>query len=239
MFRVPRNRVVSRDRLLERVWGYEPSIETRSVDVHIGRLRRKLRSAGHQIETVVGLGYRFVDAARVARERPLRPASRWMRDSRGPAVESAARSTLMPQPTQTFKNHARFLPPFHFFVIPVLFINFVDTVWQLYESPSGRAAWTIVVAAALLVLALLARTMPLRVQDRVIRLEMRLRLKDTLPLELQGRINELTCAQLVALRFASDDELPALVRETLAGTLPSQKSIKERVRNWQADFLRV
>jgi hypothetical protein len=145
----------------------------------------------------------------------------------------------MPQPSQTLSNHARFLPPFHFFVIPVMLINFLYTVWQLYEAPSGGAAWTIVVAAALLMLAFLARTMPLRVQDRIIRLEMRLRLKDTLPLELQGRINELTCQQLIALRFASDDELPALVRETLAGTLTSQKAIKERIRNWQGDFLRV
>src|SRR5476651_2572363 len=56
-----KNRVVSRDRLLERVWGYERLVETRSVDVHVGRLRSKLRTAGHQIETVVGLGYRFVD----------------------------------------------------------------------------------------------------------------------------------------------------------------------------------
>jgi len=56
-----KNRVVSRDRLLERVWGYERVVETRSVDVHVGRLRSKLGSAGRQIETVVGLGYRFVD----------------------------------------------------------------------------------------------------------------------------------------------------------------------------------
>ena len=56
-----RNRVVSRDRLLERVWGYERVIETRSVDVHVGRLRNKLGGAGRQIETVVGLGYRFID----------------------------------------------------------------------------------------------------------------------------------------------------------------------------------
>ena len=56
-----RNRVLSRDRLLQRVWGYEPSIETRSVDVHVGRLRQKLGTAGRHIETVVGLGYRFVE----------------------------------------------------------------------------------------------------------------------------------------------------------------------------------
>ena len=56
-----KNRVVSRDRLLERVWGYDRLVETRSVDVHVGRLRSKLRAAGRQIETVVGLGYRFID----------------------------------------------------------------------------------------------------------------------------------------------------------------------------------
>jgi hypothetical protein len=145
---------------------------------------------------------------------------------------------MAPSP-QTVKNHARFLPPFHFFVVPVLLINFLYAVWQLYQAPSGSAAWSIVVALALVMLALLARTMALRVQDRLIRLEMRLRLKDALPFDLQGRVNELTCPQLVALRFAGDDEMPALVRDVLSGTLTSQKAIKERVRSWQGDYLRV
>ena len=88
-------------------------------------------------------------------------------------------------------------------------------------------------------LALLARVMAVTVQDRVIRLEMRHRLKDTLPVDLHGRINDLTPRQLVALRFASDDEMPALVREVLAGNLTTQKAIKQRVKNWQGDYLRV
>lgn len=145
----------------------------------------------------------------------------------------------MPQSTQTFKNHARFLPPFHFFVVPVLLINFLNSIRHIYLAPSRSTGWAAVVAAALLMLALLARIMAVTVQDRVIRLEMRLRLKDTLPWDLQGRVNELTRQQLVALRFASDDEMPALVRETLAGTLTSQKAIKERVKNWQGDYLRA
>ena len=144
----------------------------------------------------------------------------------------------MPQAPQTLKNHARLLPPFHFFVIPVLFINFLNAIWNVYQMPSGSTAWALVVAAALLTLAFLSRIMALTVQDRVIRLEMRHRLKDTLPFDLQPRINELSPKQLVALRFASDDEMPALVREVLAGNLATQKAIKERVKNWQGDYLR-
>ena len=144
----------------------------------------------------------------------------------------------MPQ-TQTLKNHTRLLPPFHFFVIPVLSINFLNEIRHLYLQPSRHFAWTLVVAAALLTLGFLARVMAVTVQDRVIRLEMRHRLKDTLPVDLHGRINELTPKQLVALRFASDDEMPALVRDVLAGNLATQKAIKERVKNWQGDYLRA
>ena len=139
---------------------------------------------------------------------------------------------------QTYKNHARLLPPFHFFVIPVLFINFLNEIRHVYQGPSLHTAWILIVAAALLTLGLLARIMTVTVQDRVIRLEMRHRLKDTLPLDLHGRINDLTPKQLIALRFAGNDEMPTLVREVLAGTLTTQKAIKERVKNWQGDYLR-
>jgi hypothetical protein len=144
----------------------------------------------------------------------------------------------MPQTAQTIKNHTRLVPPFHFFVLPVLLINLVNTLRHLYLAPSISEGWTVVVAAALLLLALLARNMAVTVQDRVIRLEMRHRLKETLPLDLHSRIRELTPRQLVALRFASDEEMPALVREILAGNLVTQKAIKERVKNWQADYMR-
>lgn len=144
----------------------------------------------------------------------------------------------MPQTPQTLKNHARLLPPFHFFVIPVLFIHFLSTIQGAYQALSISTAWAVVVATALLTLAFLARTMPLTVQDRVIRLEMWLRLRDALPADLQSRVHELTPKQLVALRFASDAELPQLVREVLAGNLSSSKAIKERVKDWQGDDLR-
>jgi uncharacterized protein DUF6526 len=145
----------------------------------------------------------------------------------------------MPQPPQTLKNHTRLLPPFHFFVIPVLLINVLNEIRHVYLVPSRHFVWTLVVAAALLTLGFLSRIMAVTVQNRVIRLEMRHRLKDVLPVDLHKRVNELTPQQLIALRFASDEELPALVREVLAGNLVTQKAIKERVKNWQGDHLRA
>jgi hypothetical protein len=145
----------------------------------------------------------------------------------------------MAQTTQTFKNHARFFPLFHFFIAPVLMINFFVTVWQLYKQPSGTAAWNVVVALTLVLLATAARLMALTVQDRVVRLEMRLRMQQVLPPDLLARVGEITRSQFVALRFASDAELPDLTREVLAGKLTTQKAIKERVRNWQPDYLRA
>jgi hypothetical protein len=145
----------------------------------------------------------------------------------------------MAQQTQTFKNHARFLPAFHFFVLPVLLINVLNTLRQLYLAPSRSTGFAVVVAAALLTLGFLSRVMALSVQDRVIRLEMRLRLREWLPPALVARINELTPRQLIALRFASDAELSDLVREVLDGKLATQKEIKMRVKNWQEDWLRA
>jgi hypothetical protein len=140
---------------------------------------------------------------------------------------------------QSSKNHARLLPGFHLFVVPVLFVNLLNTFRHLYLSPSPNTIWAVVVAAALLMLALVARMMALTVQDRLIRLEMRLRLREILPPELHGRIHELTYRQLIAMRFASDAELPQLTQEVLAGQLPTSKDIKNRITNWQADWLRA
>jgi len=145
----------------------------------------------------------------------------------------------MAERVQTYKNHSRLLPPFHFFVLPVLLLNFLNEARKLWRYPSEGAALAAVVAAALLTLGFLARTQALAVQDRVIRLEMRLRLRQVLPPELHARINDLTPRQLVALRFASDAELTELVREVLDGKLRSSKEIKLRVKSWQSDFLRA
>ena len=144
----------------------------------------------------------------------------------------------MPQPPQTAEHHTRFFPPFHFVLLPVLLLNILVAAWNVYQVPIAGTAWALVMAVALLTLALLARAMALTVQDRVIRLEMRLRLQDALPQDLRSRMHELTRRQLVALRFASDREMPDLVREVLAGNLPTSKAIKGRVKDWQADYLR-
>jgi hypothetical protein len=116
--------------------------------------------------------------------------------------------------------------------------NWIYTIWNAIQAPSGSTVWAVVVALALLTLAFLARIMALRVQDRVIRLEMRSRLKDVLPSDQYGHITQLTPRQLVALRFASDDEMPRLVGEVLAGNLVEPKAIKQSVKNWQPDYLR-
>jgi hypothetical protein len=141
--------------------------------------------------------------------------------------------------TQSYKNHIRFFPLFHFFIAPVLMINFFVTLWQLYRQPSGAAAWNVVVALTLVLIATAARLMALTVQDRVVRLEMRLRMQQVLTPDLLSRVNEITRQQFVALRFASDAELPDLTREVLAGKLTTQKAIKERVRQWQPDYFRA
>lgn len=144
----------------------------------------------------------------------------------------------MPQP-QSFKNHARLFPPFHFFVIPVLFLNFLNSIRHVWLAPSRSTVFALIVAAALLMLGFLSRIMALTVQDRLIRLEMRLRLREVLPSDLQARVGDLSVKQLIALRFACNAELPDLVREVLAGKLATQKEIKQRVKEWQADYLRA
>ena len=144
----------------------------------------------------------------------------------------------MAETPQTLKNHVRFFPPFHFFVAPIMLLNVVYNVIRFYRLQTLGSAWGIVLSLGLLTLAFTARLMALTVQDRVIRLEMRLRLRDVLPPDLQMRVPELTRQQLVALRFASDAEMAALMREVLAGNVTTNRAIKERVRDWQGDYLR-
>jgi len=144
----------------------------------------------------------------------------------------------MPQ-TQTYKNHTRFFPPFHFFVMPVLLINFLNSIRHVWNRPMRDTWFELLVAFTLIMLALTSRVQAVAVQDRVIRLEMQLRLRGLLPADLQGRIGELTRQQLVALRFAGDAELPGLVRDVLAGKLSTSKAIKEQIKDWQGDFLRA
>lgn len=140
---------------------------------------------------------------------------------------------------QTYANHTRFDPPFHFFVIPVAAITVLLAIWNLIRGPvSFAAAWSVVVALAALVAAFKIRLYALKAQDRIIRLEERLRLSTLLPEPLRGRIGELTAGQCVALRFASDAEVAALVEKALAGSLRGGE-IKKSIATWRPDYFRI
>jgi hypothetical protein len=140
---------------------------------------------------------------------------------------------------QNFENHTKLVPAFHFFVLPVFLINLIWSIVHAVRSFSAHSAFSVLLALAFVLLALLGRMFALTVQDRVIRLEMRLRMMQLLPQELRPRILDFTVDQLVSLRFASDAELPALARKVLDENLTDRKAIKKLIRNWQADFLRA
>jgi hypothetical protein len=140
--------------------------------------------------------------------------------------------------SQTFANHARFDPPYHFFVIPVFAITWIISLVLLIRNPSFLAAWRLVAATALVILAVKARFYALRVQDRVIRLEERLRLAGLLPEAQRARIAQLSEDQLIGLRFASDEEFTGLAQRAVTEKL-SKKEIKKAVRNWRPDYWRV
>jgi hypothetical protein len=141
---------------------------------------------------------------------------------------------------QSFKNHVKFVPGFVFFVLPVLTLNLGWALFkwrQAHFSIDGMI--TALTAAALILGFFYARTFVLRVQDRVIRLEERLRYERVLPADLLSRVGELTVPQIIALRFASDAELPALARKVLNEKLVDGKAIKGMVVHWRADHLRA
>lgn len=140
---------------------------------------------------------------------------------------------------QNFENHARFYPLFHYFVAPVLLLNVVWSIVRVIRDVSFATAGALLVALALFGLAFTARIMALTVQNRVVRLEMRLRMRELLPPELRTRIPEFTVDQLIALRFAGDAELPGLAQKVLDEKLTNQKAIKKLVRDWQPDLIRA
>jgi hypothetical protein len=139
---------------------------------------------------------------------------------------------------QNFKNHSRIDPLFHYGIIPVLLVNVIFAVVRCVHSPSAWHGWNILLALALLLLASLMRTYALRVQDRVIRLEERIRIAALLPLESQPLQRELTTGQIIALRFASDAELTSLAERAVRERL-SPKAIKQQIEVWRPDTHRV
>ncbi len=140
---------------------------------------------------------------------------------------------------QSATNHARTIPVFHYFALPVVFINIVVAIIMAVRSPSLLAAWGVFVAAALAVGVLFGRVHALSAQDRVIRLEETLRMQRVLPADMQGEISQLKRFDFVALRFASDAELPELVKRVRAGEFAKPLDIKKAIKNWREDHLRV
>ena len=146
---------------------------------------------------------------------------------------------------QTFANHTRFDPWFHFFLLPVFglllilsIIHFIAHITEGGLRDQFHAVLLILLAVAFLVAVFKIRLYSLKVKDRVIRLEERLRLTSLLPEPLRSRIPELTEGQLVALRFASDAELPKLVERALSEKL-SPADIKKAIQTWRPDYWRV
>ena len=140
--------------------------------------------------------------------------------------------------TQSLQNHARFDPLYHFFIFGLYLLNLIYASFHLYRQPSLSSGWYLVLSLTAIVPIIKLRTYPLKVQDRVIRLEERLRLQALAPQEWHAQIYRLTESQLIALRFAGDDEVVELAKQALEHKL-NRKQIKERIKSWRADDWRV
>ena len=140
---------------------------------------------------------------------------------------------------QTYRNHARFHPPFHFVLAPIVLIHFFWTAKVFYASPTWYTGEMLMLAVGLVIMAFLTRISALAAQDRTIRLEERLRFERLLAPDVAARAGDLKVGQIVALRFASDGEVPGLVSQLLSGKLTTQKEIKQAIVNWRPDYCRV
>jgi len=141
--------------------------------------------------------------------------------------------------SQNYSNHRRYFALYHFVLQPLLVANVIVQALRLYKSPGAYQAWMVVFAIAVILLSLTARIMALKVQNRLVRLEERLRLEKILPPQDQALISKLRTGQLIALRFASDEEVPDLVRKTVAGEFNTNTEIKKAIKTWRPDYLRV
>ena len=141
---------------------------------------------------------------------------------------------------QSFQSHTKWVPPYHFFVLPVLLINLGFSIyWCVKAWFTVSGVLSVAVAAALFVGMVMARAMAMKVQDRVIRIEERIRFERVLPVDMHARIGEFTIDQLVALRFASNAELPDLARKVLEEKVKDRKAIKQMIKTWRPDLARA
>jgi len=139
---------------------------------------------------------------------------------------------------QNFKNHGRLDPPYHMVLAAVLGVNFIVVVAYLMNHFNIFTSWLLILSIAAFIPMIKVRSYPLKVQDRVIRLEERLRLQALAPAEWHAQIYRLTEDQLIGLRFAADDEVVELAKQALEENL-NRKQIKERIKNWRVDNWRV
>lgn len=145
----------------------------------------------------------------------------------------------MSQSDQSFSNHAAWFPLYHFVLAPVVVGLFI---WSGYRAMSTHGVdqhVTLLAAAALLLVTAVIRLTPVKLQDRIIRLEEQVRMHRVLPAEMQARMGEFSVDQLVALRFASDAELPDLARRVLDERITKRADIKRAIKTWRADHFRI
>ena len=140
---------------------------------------------------------------------------------------------------QSFENHGQYRPEYHLGVFFILLANFLWSTYQLVRGFSAGTLLGFLMSVAFVVMFFSLRVQILTVQDRVIRLEMRQRFRSVLAADLANRASSLPLRQIIALRFASDEELPSLVSEVVSGQVTAPKEIKQKVRDWQADHLRA
>lgn len=145
----------------------------------------------------------------------------------------------MPAKPQSYANHRRIFPLYHVFALPILALNVAVAIADLLDTPSWHAAWWVLVSMALVAGLLTSRASALIVQNRLVGLEMRLRLTAILPNELRPRIGDLTLRQIIGLRFASDGEVADLVRRCIAGELATADDVKRQIKEWRPDIVRA
>lgn len=140
---------------------------------------------------------------------------------------------------QNYQNHVRYFPLVHLVIMPLLLLNLIWQIVCLYQENTWDRAENVLLAVVFMLITLAARLQALRAQDRVIRLEERLRYKEILPADLAQQTSNLKTGEILALRFAPDEELPELIQKTLNGELKTSKEIKQAIKNWRGDYLRV
>lgn len=140
---------------------------------------------------------------------------------------------------QNYRNHGRYVPGYHFVTFGLLVVYLLWRLYTVFAAFSAETVLSLLFAVAVLGVFFYARIFALTVQDRVIRLEERLRLARVLPEDLKPAIDQLTPGQLIGLRFASDGEVESLVRRVIDGSLTDRKAIKEQIQQWRPDHLRA